>query len=727
MTQTEHHSVPTNAGKSHTHKLSNEQLDNLVSQLTLDDKIAMIHGAGLFRTEGVERLGIPAFVMSDGPMGVRREFDNAHWNAIWNTRDFVTYLPSGSAIASTWNPQRARDMGEVLGQETRGRGKDMILAPSVNIKRSPLCGRNFEYMSEDPLLTARQAVPFIEGIQESDVAACVKHFVANSQETDRLQVDESISERALREIYLPAFQASIQQAHSLGIMGAYNLVNGERCCESHTFLGKILRGEWGFEGIAVSDWGGVFRTKESAESSLDIEMSVTDNFDDYKFAQPLKQAVLAGDVDEKHLDAKCKHILHVMNELHMLGADRSHRQTGSYATAEHRAAALKTAEESIIVLKNDASVLPLQAQELHKVLVIGHNADFIHSSGGGSAEIKTLYEISPLLGLSSALGGNTQIDYLPGYETDKSENQNDNWQEESLKDGVRTHSSQDSEKNVALRCEAVEAAQSGHYDAVIYVGGLNHDFDVEGLDRTDMKLPYGQDQLISELLDVQPHAVIVLVGGSPVEMPWADKASTLVWNWYAGSESGTALAHVLLGSVNPSGHLPESFPVQLEDSPAHAVGTFGLKGHVRYDEDIFVGYRYFETHNIPVRFCFGYGLSYTTFAYKDFMVEREIQAGQQAIRVAFSIENTGDRAGYAVPQLYVGYENTGDERPVKELKAFDKVFIESGDSAHVEMSLPASDFVYWSDGWKQAGDIRLYIGESVRDINYRTFVSLDHE
>lgn len=425
----------------------------LTAQLTLDEKIAIVHAAGLFRNGNAERLGIPPLRMDDGPMGVRAELHNDNWAPLYNTRDYVTYLPSGSAVASTWNPDLARMTGEVLGEEARGRGKDVILGPSINIKRSPLCGRNFEYMSEDPVLTAAQGVAYIQGVQESDVAACAKHYAVNSQETDRLDVDETVSERALREIYLPAFEAAVQDGGVLSVMGAYNLVNGTKCCEHKQLLDDILRDEYGFDGFVVSDWSAVRDTKASAEVGMDIELSVTPNFDDYYFANPLKKAVEDGDVKESDVDGKVERVIAVMDALHMLGDAHASRKPGRYATLDHAAKALDIARESIVLLKNDAHLLPLDERNMTRLLVIGANADRIHSNGGGSAVIKALHEVSPLLGLNGELGGNVEIEYALGYDA-KQINQDESWQEESLENS-KGSDAKDVNRARELRDEAV--------------------------------------------------------------------------------------------------------------------------------------------------------------------------------------------------------------------------------------------------------------------------------
>ena len=412
-----------------------EQIEKLVKELTLDEKISMIHGAGLFQTGAVERLGIPPLKCSDGPMGVRNEFHNEKWVPSGNNDDYVTYLPSNSALASSWNTKLAWKAGYVLGEEARGRGKDVILAPGINLKRDPLCGRNFEYMSEDPKLAAALAVPFIKGVQENDVAACVKHFACNVQETDRLMVDTIVDDRTLYEIYLPAFKAAVQEGGSYSLMGAYNRINGTHCCENKQLLDGILREEWGYDGTVISDWGAVHKTKEAAEVTMDVEMSVYPDFDDYKLANPLKEAIEKGEVPESVVDSKVRNILRMMFRLKMIGKQQSTRKAGSYNDPVHREITLRTAEESMILLKNESGKLPLERKKIRKLAVIGQNAAKVHSDGGGSAEIKALYEICPLMGIKAYLGGNTEVIYAPGYYVpEKPKTFDTNWQEKSLEE-----------------------------------------------------------------------------------------------------------------------------------------------------------------------------------------------------------------------------------------------------------------------------------------------------
>lgn len=736
-------------------KLSLEQekhVEKLLKQLTLEEKIGMIHGEGLFKTAGVERLGIPALKFSDGPMGVRNDFSNAHWKTIGLSYDFVSYLPSNTSLASSWNREIAYQIGQVLGEEARGRGKDMILAPGINVKRSPLCGRNFEYMSEDPYLIKELAVPLIKGVQEADVAACVKHFAANSQETKRLEVEAIIDNRAFRELYLPAFKAAVEEGESYSIMGAYNRYKGEHCCHSKYLLDDILRGEWEYDGVVISDWGGVHDTEQAATTSLDIEMSVTDNFDEYFMANPLLEAVKSGKISEDKIDEKVYRILTMMERLNMFSEKR---KAGTYNTPAHREVIRKASEEGIVLLKNDENRLPLN-KNVKKLAVIGQNGNMIHSNGGGSAEIKALYEISPLLGINMLLGGNTEIVYALGYYIEPKKEESDvNWQESSLDDIVNRSGNsagdslentrdtqfderviEEKKKRKELLDEAVQVAKEA--DEVIVIGGLNHDYDTEGADRSDLILPYGQDELIKAILEVKPEAVIVIIAGSPVEMrQWEKKAKAIVWTSYAGMEGGTALARVLFGDVNPSGKLPESFPITINDSPAHCIGEFPGDLEVHHTEGIFVGYRYFLTKNVNTQFCFGHGLSYTTFAYEDLKITKSViehsKVNNKAEVVStinitgqVRITNTGDRSGAEVVQVYVSQVNSKIERPQLELKAFDKVYLEPGESKIVTFSLDDGAFTYYNEEKKvfvvELGEYKIRVGSSCEDIRVESDV-----
>lgn len=643
-------------------------IEEILKELTLEEKIGMIHGAGLFRTEGVERLSIPPLYMSDGPMGVRAEFADNEWRSVGTTEDYVTYLPCNSAIASTWNRDLAKKAGKVLGEEARGRGKDVILAPGINIKRSPLCGRNFEYMSEDPGLIEELVVPMIEGIQENDVAACVKHFAANSQETERLWVDTIIDETALEEIYFPGFQAAVEKGHTLALMGAYNLLNGEHCCMSKSLLNEKLRKDWAFDGVVISDWGAVHDTKLAAESGLDLEMDVKYQFDEQYMAEPLLKAVKDGEIEESLVDEKVRNILRMMLRLKMIGPERKHRKTGAYNTEEHRRAVLDVARESMILLKNEDQVLPLQAESGCKVAVIGANAAAVHSNGGGSAEIKALYEISPLMGIKKLLGGNVKVSYAPGYVIpDKKEASEINWQAAS------TETAENTEK---------ESTVSG---------------------RT---LDEKQQEALAEAV-------------APVEMPWAEKAKAILWSYYAGMEGGTALAEILSGKVNPSGKLAETFIRDASQCPAHTIGTFGKKDRVEYREGVMVGYRYYDTKKTDVLFPFGHGLSYTAFTYNDLEIIRQQENGRQTVKVSCSVTNTGEHAGKETVQIYVAPEQKKD-RPVHELKVFEKVRLDAGETKRICVILEERDFSRYDTDKKMPvpvnGTYEIQVGASSTDI-----------
>lgn len=701
-------------------KINYEKIEEIISELKLEEKVAMVHAAGLFRNGSVERLGIPSLYMSDGPMGVRNEFPNASWVPVGNTDDYVTYLPSISALACTWNRNLAYEEGNILGKEARGRGKDIILAPGINIVRSPLGGRNFEYMSEDPYLTAQLAVPYIKGVQENDVAACVKHFAVNSQETERLNVDVVIDERAVREIYLPAFEAAVKEGNSYSIMSAYNKLWGLHCSHNKWLLRDVLEKEWGYDGVLVSDWSAISDTKLAAEAGMDIEMSVTDNFDEYFFANPLIKAVKEGEIKEELIDEKVRKILKLMYRLNMFSDER---KSGEYNSFESRRKTLDIARESVILLKNEENLLPL-SKKVKKVAVIGQNANIRYCEGGGSAEVKSLYEVTPLMGIKMLLGGNCEVAYAKGY----------------------TH---DFNKRKAVNEEAIELAKNS--DVVIFIGGLKHtkeDFslfqnalhstkednmvvniDSEGNDKTDMKLPYNQDEIINSLLEVNPNTIVVITAGSPVDMSsWVDKSKALVNVSYNGMEGGRALAEVLFGDVNPSGKLTVTIPKKLEDSPAHSIGEFPGKAQVRYDEGIFVGYRYFSTYDVEPQFVFGHGLSYTEFRYNDIKVNLTEENEKINATVKFKVTNIGEKEGAEVAQVYVNDVESSVKRPVIELKGFEKVRLMPGESKEVTINLDKKSFAFYSDeenSWiVEDGKFNILIGSSSTDIRLEESINI---
>lgn len=712
--------------------MTKEQIEELLEQLTLDEKIDMIHGNSLFGTKAVERLGIPEFMTSDGPMGIRMQYERRKWVPVGNSADYTSYLPSNTALAATWNRELARQTGQILGKETRGRGKDMILAPGINILRSPLCGRNFEYMGEDPYLTGEMAAMVVKGIEENDVSSCVKHFAVNNQEHRRLDVDVRLSERALQEIYLPAFKKAIQKGGAKAVMGAYNKFRGQHCCHNEYLLQKVLREDWGFTGVVVSDWGGVHDTMEAANNGLDMEMSVTTNYNEYYMADPLKEAVLKGEVEESVIDEKVLRILNLMNELHMLDGERKCGMFNDYADREQM---LTAARQSVVLLKNEG-ILPIKPVKGLQVLVVGDNAERMHAPGGGSSEIKALYEITPLLGITMAAGGDVKVSFEPGYEPETSGNIWDNdrtesWQATSLNqdqidlnDMVDYMSRERKEKNAVLAERAVAAAKEA--DVVIYVGGLNHDYDTEGKDRRTMKLPYEQEKLIGRLLEANKNTVMVMMAGSPVDMSsFQDQAGAIVYHWYCGMEGGRALGEVLFGKVNPSGRLPETLPIHEEDVPARVYGEFPGGDQVHYNEGIYVGYRYYETRKIPVSYPFGYGLSYTTYEFRNMQAVCDASG---TLEISLDVANTGDMDGMETVQIYIGSEDSGVDRPVKELRGFTKVFVRAGETVHVTLTLGPESFTYFDEEKDcfvaEAGRYLVYAAKHVRDESVSARITL---
>lgn len=707
-------------------------IEDIVKQMTLDEEIAMIHGVGLFRTGSVDRLGIPSLVMTDGPIGIRADFEDKQWIPSGMTSDYTSYFPCGSALAATFNTELAKLNGRIIGEEARGRGKDVLLAPSINIKRTPLCGRNFEYMSEDPKLIEELCVPFIQGVQENDVAACVKHLAANSQETDRMKVDTIVDERTLKELYLKAFIAAVQKGNSYCLMGAYNKLNGEYCCTSKKLLNEIVREQWKYDGTIISDWGGVHDTVEAAESELDIEMDVHYDFDHHYMAKPLKEKIENGELSKDLVDKKVSNILRLMKRLNMLGEDRGKRKSGVYSNLEHHQSALEIARESIVLLKNEQNRLPLRKEGLRRIAVIGENGVRIHSNKGGSSEIKTLYETSPLLGLKKLLGGNVTVEYAKGYvvadNLESIYDDEESWQASSTQevDISKIRVDTDEEENERLLKEAVELAKN--VDEVIFIGGLNHAYDLEGIDRENMVLPYGQDRVIEAVLKVNPNTVIVMCAGSPVEMPWQDRAKAIVFQYYAGMEGGTALAEVLFGEVNPSGKLPETFPYHADDCLAVKLGEMGKPGKVTFREELKVGYRQYDSEKQDVAFCFGHGLSYTQFEYSDLEVYVSQSKEDVSVKVSFTVTNKGDKAGKETAQVYVSDVESSEWRPVHELKAFKKISLRPKEQKKVLIKLGKDAFSYYAQKEKkfiiEDGTFIIEVGASSRDIRERKAITL---
>ncbi|MCQ2205055.1 MAG: glycoside hydrolase family 3 C-terminal domain-containing protein [Bacteroidales bacterium] len=700
-----------------------QKIEEILPQLSLDEKVALCHAQSKFSTPGVARLGIPELWYSDGPHGVRMEINWDDWGHSHWTNDTATAFPVLTSLAASFNPDLAFEYGNAVAEEALYRGKDVMLGPGVNIYRSPLNGRNFEYMGEDPYLASVMAVPYIKGMQQNGVAACVKHFALNNQETWRTTVDVQVSDRALREIYLPAFEAAVREANVWSVMGSYNLYNGQHCCHNAK-LNSILRNEWGFDGCVITDWGGATDTKESAENGLDIEMGTWTNgltsstanaYDSYYLAKPYLEAIKKGEIDSKTLDAKVRNILRLMFRTNM-AKNIKHGRKGN---AEHIQTALNIAREGIVLLKNDNEVLPLDAKTTKKIAVIGENATR-SMMGGGSSELKTFHEVSPLEGIKSHFP-NAQIVHSMGYASGP----------EIYGHVLPSRLNADSLQKAAL--EAVKDV-----DLVIFVGGLTkaHEQDCEGGDRRSLDLPFGQNELVEKILDVNKNMIFVLVDGNAVTMPWLDKVPAVVEAWYGGCEAGNAIADVLCGDVNPSGKLPYSFPVKLEDNAAHSFASEevypGLaavdaaNNHKEtYKEDILVGYRWHDTKNIKPLFAFGYGLSYTTFEIQ----KADVKVASGKVNVKATIANTGKRDGAEVLQVYVGKPDSKVARAVKELKGFKKISIAAGASAEVSVDVPVEKLAFWneeSQKWEvEKGKYVVYVGTSSDNIAHTLEININ--
>ena len=562
-----------------------KRIEKLIKKMTLEEKVGLLHGNSKFYVAGVERLGIPEWSLSDGPHGVRAEINRHDWAYAGWTNDSASYFPTGTAFAAAWNPELAYRRGEVLGEEARWRKKDVLLGPGVNIIRSPLCGRNFEYMSEDPYMNSVLAVAYIKGLQSRDVACSVKHFAVNNQETNRTTVDVECSERALREIYLPAFKAAVQEGGALTVMAAYNKFRGEFCAENNYLVRKILRNEWGFDGVYVTDWGAAHSTVPSMEAGLDLEMgTLIDKYEDWYYANPLIEAVKSGKVPMSLVDEKVGDVLRVMIKTNVLDPKKRFGP-GFMNTKEHQQATYDAAAEAIVLLKNQNNFLPLDFSSIKSLAVIGDNATRKHSNGGLSSEIKAVYEVTPLEALRAKWGDKVDIRFAQGYEKLSTFVEGSNNGQSS-----GTFSSKTQESDALLK-EAVEVARTS--DVALLVCGLNHDYDTESFDRLNMDIPYGQVELIQEVVKANPRTIVVMIAGSPLNMAAVDICSpAIVWAWFNGMEGGNALVDVLSGKVNPSGKMPFTTPVSLDQSPAHALGNFpGRDLKVNYEEDILVGYR----------------------------------------------------------------------------------------------------------------------------------------
>jgi beta-glucosidase len=676
---------------------ADQRVEDLLGRMTLEEKIAQVHADSKFSTAAVPRLGIPRRWIDDGPHGVREDVGPYSWDAAGRTDDYATWLPALSALGSTWNVELATACGNVLGEESRARNKDIILAPIVDVARTPLCGRIYEYFGEDPFLNTRLGVNYIEGVQSNDVAACVKHFVANNQENGRNTINMDMDERTLREIYLPPFEAAVKEAHVLAVMGAYPRFRGEYCAYNNYLVNKILKGEWGFPGLVMSDWGGTHSTREAALGGLDVEMGTLvgseepSAYTNFFLASAFENAIRTNAIPAAVLDDKVRRSLYVMVASRVFDPAR---RPGALNTPEHRAVAQRVAEESMVLLKNENQTLPLALSNLTSVAVIGENAVRTNAAGFFGAGVKTMHEVTPLQGIVQRAGRQANVTYSVGY------------------------SKAGTDSNMVER--AVAAARQA--DVAIVVAGFNHSrfLDDEGWDRTNLCLPYGQNELIEQVVKANPRTIVVLVSGPAIEPgPWLAQVPAVLQAHYSGMEGGDALARILFGDVNPSGKLTVTWQKQLADSPAHALDTYpGTNGTLYYKEGLLVGYRWFDAKNIEPMFPFGFGLSYTTFEYSNLKLVPGTNG--TLVTAEFDLTNTGSRAGAEVAQLYVHQENPSLPRPVKELKGFKKVFLEPGEKQTVSIPLDSRSFAYYDPakpGWAaEAGNYQIQIGSSSRDI-----------
>ena len=700
-----------------------ERIKDALSRMTVHEKIQILHAQSKFTSAGVPRLGIRQLNMDDGPHGVREELLWNSWSPARWTNDYVVAFPSLTCLAATWNRDLSDVYGNAISEEFAFRGKDMLLGPGVNIQRTPLNGRAFEYMGEDPYLAGEMVVPYIKAVQKNGVACCLKHFVLNDQEIDRFAVNVNVSERALREIYLYPFKKAVDEAHVWSIMGSYNLWKNVHCCHNDELLNGILKKEWGWDGALVSDWGGTTNTDEAVHGGLDIEMGTfTDGklreseftFDDYYLANPFEKLIKEGKVSMSVLDEKAARVLRVIFRTSM----NPDKVIGSQCSEAHYEACRQIGEEGIVLLKNDGSVLPFNHKSYKKLLVVGENATRSLTQGGGSSELKTLKDESPLSALQMLYGLNTHeghVDYAQGYSSGR-----------AMYDRVDRVSP---EEQARLKAEALEKAKDA--ELIIFVGGMNknHRQDCENGDRESYDLSFGQNELISELAKIQPNIIVVTFGGNPYATPWLSQVKALVHCWYLGSESGNALLNVLTGKVNPSGKLPVTFAQKYADYPYVKYGQEaypGVNKQVYYKEDVFVGYRGFEHNKVKALFPFGFGLSYTTFQYG----KPAVSINNDVITVEATITNTGKVAGKEIAQVYVSApKNKQMEKPVKELKAFAKTrLLQPGESQTLRMTMKKSDLASWNEslhGWQvDAGTYTIQIGASSADIRGKASIKL---
>ncbi|MBU8884159.1 glycoside hydrolase family 3 C-terminal domain-containing protein [Kaistella sp. DKR-2] len=721
-------------------KTVEQRIEDALSKMTLEEKVAMLHAQSKFSSPGVPRLGIPEFWATDGPHGVRPEVLWDEWDQAGWTNDSIVAYPALTALAATWNKKMSWNYGKALGEEARYRKKDILLGPGVNIYRTPLNGRNFEYMGEDPFLASKMVVPYIKGVQSNGVATSVKHFALNNQEMFRHTSNVIVDDRALYEIYLPAFKAAVTEGDSWTIMGAYDLYKNQFASQNQYLLNDILKGEWGYKGVVVSDWGAVTSTEQAIFNGLDMEFGSWTNglsegtsnaYDNYYLAYPYLKLIKSGKVGTKELDDKVRRILRLAFNTTM----NRNKPFGSIASAEHKAVAKQVGEEGIVLLQNQKNTLPIDINKTKTIAVIGENAIKMMTVGGGSSSLKVKHETLPLEGIKARFGDKADVQYARGYVGDVTGDYN----------GVKTGQDlKDSRSEAELINEAVALAKKS--DFVIFVGGLNKsDFqDSEGNDRKNMDLPYNQDKVISALAKANKNLAVVLITGNAVSMPWVKEVPAILQGWYLGSEAGNSLASILAGDANPSGKLPFTFPVKLEDNSAHQLGEYpgnkeelaAGKGkdqkniiNIRYNEGVFVGYRWHDTKNIKPQFSFGHGLSYTSFEFGKAKADRTSMGQNDQISFTVSVKNTGKKAGAEVAQLYIRDVKSSVERPAKELKGFEKVFLNPGEQKEVTFTIDKTALSYFDaqkhDWVAEPGEFEALIGNSSDAIKTKVTFTLN--
>ena len=712
--------------------VNEKKINAVIAQMTLEEKVEMLHSKTNMSSAGVPRLGIADVNYADGPFGIREEgVPNGFTPAGW-TLDSATYFPTGSALAATWSKELAYLYGTGMGKEARLRGKDVILGPAVNIQRLPVGGRTYEYLSEDPILSAALSLNYTIGVQEQGTAVCIKHFAVNNQETNRGSVDAQVDERTLREIYLKPFESAVRYGGAMSVMPAYNKVNGDYCSENEHLLNEILRGEWGFKGFTVSDWGGTHSTMGAMLHGLNVQMTGSNYL-----GQPVIDSIATGALTESLVDEKVRQILRVRYAIEAIPADVAN--TVMTSQPESQKIALQVAEKSIVLLKNEGAVLPL-SKDVKKIAVIGQNAILKTQSGGVGAGVKSLYEVTPLQGIQKRAGDAIEVVYAPGYKNFQGRRRGPVGGDPD----PLVATAIDEPADPALLAEAVAAAQAA--DVVIFFGGTNKNIETEGSDRTDIKLPTGQETVVQALYEANPNLVTVLISGGPCDLQVLDNYSpAIVQGWWNGLEGGTALAEVLFGDIAPSGKLPFTFPVKLEDSPAFALGNFPDKTQggdlftmlyrqdlsreeraeimaklpkpvSQYTEGSLVGYRWFDTKNVKPMYAFGHGLSYVDFEYGPMSVSSK----KKAVKVSFDLTNTGSMAADEVVQLYVRRIGSAVEWPYKELKAFERVSLAAGETKTVTLEIPVDDLRYWNvdkNAWDlEHGQLELLLGSASDDI-----------